>query len=631
MERQFPSLLKDSEIAERIAKQQSPNIDLITSNSQCIPTYHTLIEQNLSSPIQSDLKSFVRPISRFDQTKMMINDFKIGSTIGSGQFGKVFKALDQSNLKKKRVVALKRINKLKPKYSMNQLMRQISYWKQFNIETDDLDVDLITMTMNVDRCQWEIYLMKTVTFANNGSSNIVKFIQCMDSVKSKDIWIASEWCNLGELEWKRSTKDSMLNQWQFVLDEDSDSVMDFAIKAIDDLSKGLRFLNKVGCIHRDIKPSNILVDGIQKKLKISDFGCGLLIPESLPFKYDSLEKIKLKQLEIINECFEKELNKIIGTPAFVPPELCKFTTDGTTDDIIDNHTKVVKDGFKLDIWSLGVTLFCVIYNELPFSGENEFDTYHLINSQKMSTDKRDDSWLSRLVINGMLEKNPNRRVDVNDVRDLIHKNKIKKSPSMNKLGDNAKNSLKKFWKKISKSKSKRSLSLDKSNVVDDSNLSRITSNTSFSSGFDVSDEPINITDFIDSLTTKLPASSDDNDELNRINLDAHDTGENEVTTRRSSFSTTTSQSTPSLDIPTPIKNMIKIKASPEKASIGNSQVPTGTDLRTGKNMSNNSAIKMKFSKNIINFKNYIQNDQDVGSSDTIDQIKDYLNYKGDFT
>ncbi|SMN17778.1 similar to Saccharomyces cerevisiae YKL048C ELM1 Serine/threonine protein kinase that regulates cellular morphogenesis, septin behavior, and cytokinesis [Maudiozyma saulgeensis] len=632
MGHQLPSLLADSDITLRIEQKQHSVNKLVTSipNSQWIPAYHTLIERNISRTIQSDLKPFIRPIIRFEPSEMMVNDFKIGSTIGSGQFGKVFKALDKSDPKRKHIVALKRINKLKPKYSMNQLMRQIAYWKQFNIETDDLDVDLITRTMNVDRCRWEIYLMKRMTYDNKGNSHIVKFIQCLDSLNSKDIWIVTEWCNLGELQWKRPNTESTLNQWQQILNDKNISVMEFAIKALDDLSKGLQFLNEAGCIHRDIKPSNILVDGNQKKLKISDFGCGLLIPESLPFKYDPSNEIKLKQLDIINKCFEKELNKIIGTPAFVPPELCKFTSDGSTEDECSKHKSLVKDGFKLDVWSLGVTLHCIIFNKLPFSGENEFDTYHLINSQTLTLDKKDDTWLSKLVVTKMLEKNPDIRVSIKDIRNLIHKNKLKKSPSMNKIGGNAKKSLKKFWKKISSSKSTEKLSLKETKPIDDPNLTAISSNTSFSSGLDVSDEPINITDFIDSLTTNLPVSSDEGGDVSNRALTSQENG---TKTRRSSSSSSSSssQSTPSLGVPTPIKNMIKIKASPEKSNNDNRQDATETDLLTDKNLPNHPTIKMKPSKNIINFKNYIQDDKDVESSDTIDQIKDYLNYKGDFT
>ncbi|KAG0669178.1 hypothetical protein C6P45_004022 [Maudiozyma exigua] len=612
MERKYPSLLNNSEVTNKL-ESQSPYIVVDNPDSEWIPTYHSLIERNISNLIQSELQPYVQQIKKIDETESIINDYKIGSTIGSGQFGKVYKGQEQSH-KKRRIVALKRINKLRPKYSMNQLMRQITYWKQFNIDADNFDADTITTLMNVNRCRWEVYLMLRVTNDRGGNSYVVNFLQCMDSVNSKDLWIVSEWCNLGELQWKRPTRH-LLEQWESLIGENK-TVADFAFKVINDITKGLKFLKKIGCIHRDIKPSNILVDGKNKILKISDFGCSLLTPESLPFEYDPVEKIKDKQLHIVRKCFQKEMNKIIGTPAFVAPELCKFTEE----DFKSEEKMDVKDGFKLDIWSFGVTLYCILFNQLPFSGDNEFDTYHLINLKELSNDDS-DCWITDLVITKMLKKNPDERIDINEIHTIITSNKNNKPPSLNKLGGGAKKSIKKFWKKISKPKSKEDLTLKVTLSTEDTELSRITSRDSFASGLDPSDLPINITDFIDSLTTTNAITAQD--EI----LKNNNKQENRLDPTQTDSPVSSSGSIQSFEIPTPIKNMIKIKASPEK--------PEKRDLDHGASNDGQTAPrpapKMKSSKNIINFKNYIQNNEVVESSDTIDQIKDYLNYKGDFT
>lgn len=612
MEQKYPSLLNNSTVTNQL-ESQSRYIVVENEDSKWIPTYHSLIERNISGLIQSELQPYIQHIDNIDDTNSMVNDYKIGSTIGSGQFGKVYKGQEQSH-KKKRIVALKRINKLRPKYSMNQLMRQITYWKQFNINADDFDADTITMLMNVNRCRWEIYLMLRTTKDHGGNSHIVNFLQCMDSTNSRDLWIVSEWCNLGELKWKRPNT-GILKQWESVIGEDK-TVIDFALKVITDITKGLKFLKKIGCIHRDIKPSNILVDGKNKILKISDFGCSLLTPESLPYKYDPSENIKSKQLQIVRNCFQKELNKIIGTPAFVAPELCRFTEE----DFKSEEKSNVKDGFKLDVWSLGVTLYCILFNQLPFSGDNEFDTYHLINSKKLSTEDNDD-WITNLVVTRMLEKNPDERININEIHSIVNSNKNNKSASLNKIGGGAKKSIKKFWKKISKSKSKEDLALRDTLSTEDTELSRISTRDTFTSGLDPSDLPINITDFIDSLTTTNAVTSQD--EI----IKAVDEQKDPLDLTHVVSAASSSGSIQPFEIPTPIKNMIKIKASPEKVEKNDSDYLSHGDV----NNISRPAPRMKSSKNIINFKNYIQNNDNTESSDTIDQIKDYLNYKGDFT
>lgn len=625
-----PSLLDDSDIFLNIAKTRPDDIKLVTTiaNSKWTPTYHTLIERNISSEIQSDLKPYTREIKNFNHHESRINNYKIGAVVGSGQFGKVFKCLDESNNAKNKIIALKRINKLKPKYSMNQIMRQVAYWKHFNVDTDGLSVDEISMTMNVNRCRWEIYLMKRTTNDNGGNKHIVKFLQCLDSPNSHDIWIIAEWCDLGELKWKRDYKNEFLNQWEAVVGKDK-TVYDFTHKVARDLTKGLKFLQGIGCIHRDIKPSNILVDGRQKILKISDFGCSLLLPEKLPFEYSLDSNIETKQKKVLNACFDKELNKIIGTPAFIAPELCKFTTKlDTIEKQVSTHSSDIKNGFKLDVWSFGVTLYCILFNELPFSGDNEFDTYRKINKQSLSS-KRNGDWLNDLIVERMLDKNPNSRIDINSIHKEI-KSKVNEPQTINKIGSGAKDSIKKIWKRILNASSNDII--DKKNNIDteDINMSHVTTNSSLSSDLAPFEGPVNITDFLDSMTTDMLTSEgqDEGDDIQYSKLIDH-----------TNYQSSLSQS-PSLGIPTPIKNIIRIRDSPEKLSNTRSieEPPNYSPLKNksdrveqrNSEFSPHPAAAMRPSKNIVDFRSYIQRKQNNESTDTVDQIRDYLNYDGNF-
>jgi len=55
----------------------------------------------------------------------------------------------------------------------------------------------------------------------------------------------------------------------------------------------------------------------------------------------------------------EKIEKVEGTVYYYAPEMCKYD---------DNNTF---DPFPLDIWALGITLYCMIYLELPYKISNE--------------------------------------------------------------------------------------------------------------------------------------------------------------------------------------------------------------------------------------------------------------------
>lgn len=369
-------------------------------------SYFSLIHDNV------DLDSSIRPITSniiFNKNyshDATINQYTLIESIGHGQFGKVYKA--KSLTSNSLVVAIKNICK-KPYnsiYTMNQIIRHINKWKITN-PRKNITADETVMILNLQKCKREIFILNKLSKAAiKSNNNIVKIIEVLDSPISKSIWIVTEFCNLGELQWKRDNKDQILKQWTYLYPNNSQNIFSFAKKALHDLTMGLNFLKKNGCIHRDIKPSNILADAVNKKLKISDFGCSLLLPQELDIEQSYLPELKT--------CFKNEINKIVGTPAFIPPELCHFTSIAESEL---NSDDADIDGFKIDMWSLGITMYCIIFNDLPFIGNNEFITYQKIVNDKIeypifSDINHERSHLLKLIVDCMLEKNPDRRINV---------------------------------------------------------------------------------------------------------------------------------------------------------------------------------------------------------------------------
>lgn len=133
-------------------------------------------------------------------------------------------------------------------------------------------------------------------------------------------------------------------------------------------------------IHRDIKPDNLLITA-DDVLKIGDFG--------------------------VSEIFEKadgmRTSKTAGSPAFFPPELC-----------VSNHGGV--DGPPCDIWSMGVTLYCLRYGRIPFEHETMVEIYEAINTAEVTLPDDEDPALVDLM-GKILEKDPAKRITMAELRE----------------------------------------------------------------------------------------------------------------------------------------------------------------------------------------------------------------------
>ncbi|CAH1802627.1 unnamed protein product [Owenia fusiformis] len=141
-----------------------------------------------------------------------------------------------------------------------------------------------------------------------------------------------------------------------------------------DVILGIEYLHYQKIIHRDVKPSNLLLDN-NGHIKIADFG-------------------------VSNEFTGGDalLSSTAGTPAFMPPESLKDSRD-------------TYSGKAMDIWAMGVTLYCFLIGRCPFQ-----DEYILGLHKKILTDPvvfpekpvlNDDV---KEVIIQMLKKDPHERI-----------------------------------------------------------------------------------------------------------------------------------------------------------------------------------------------------------------------------
>lgn len=611
-------------------------------DSKSIRTYDDYLQYILPTLIRE-----VRQVLKIDQIN---NLFKIVDKIGTGQYGTVYKGQDKSNSK---IYAIKKIRKLNSYRGMNQILRQISLWKNYDWY-DSFSNDEINMILNLIKIVWEIYILKKLQI---DPIYTIDFHYCIDFNENTNIWLIYEYCNLGELQWKRAHKDDILPQWLEFTQDSQLTVNKFVFDAFWQLANALLFLKQNGIIHRDVKPSNILLNGTTKLLKLSDFGCSILATTDLVFQRHMHNNDNDKQTHL-KELYQRELNKIVGTPLFLAPEYCQF----------DQSKKLfnIMDGFKTDLWSLGVTIFCILHNDLPFCGDNEFDTYSKIVSVSLK-DKLNDNEINNLLINEVLEKDGAIRIDIENlvtklskIRDVQKLKSGRREPTTIKHETKKKNNrtMKKIFNlfkknkndKVDVAKKKEQISIPTNHTVEQvslvslesksfseesltpsySDVRKISSPFSFpESTLESTEQQNNCKDtngkVCDSVISDDSSCKDEPKPVVIGNTTKLSMGN----TNLSICSHTTDDKTPSplrqdsvhcksnssFEVLTPIRKLIRVKNSPDKSTNGRrNRIPLSKEVINFKALNENHNIPVPL------------NDKESSPRETSEDIKEYLNF-----
>ncbi|KAL2145112.1 hypothetical protein VTI28DRAFT_7862 [Corynascus sepedonium] len=299
-----------------------------------------------------------------------INQYIIKDEIGRGSYGSVHSAVDQfGNEYAVKAFSKARLRKRAQSNILRQGPRQSGRFHRAGFGAPDAP-NLGFKAQQAKEAQDALYLIREeiAIMKKLNHPNLVQLIEVLDDPEDDSLYMVLEMCKKGVV------MQVGLGEPATPYDEEQCRYW------FRDLILGIEYLHSQGVVHRDIKPDNLLLTD-DDVLKIVDFG--------------------------VSEMFEKPDNmrtaKSAGSPAFLPPELC-----------VAKHGDV--SGKAADIWSMGVSLYCLRYGRIPFEREGVLDIYEAIRTEtpKLPSDENPEFIdLMRRV----LEKDPERRITMTELRE----------------------------------------------------------------------------------------------------------------------------------------------------------------------------------------------------------------------
>ncbi|RKF74136.1 Calcium/calmodulin-dependent protein kinase kinase cmkC [Golovinomyces cichoracearum] len=306
------------------------------------------------------------------KTELHLNQYVIKEQIGRGSFGAVHLAQDQFGTE----YAIKELSKSRlRRNSRSKFMKRIQHdrvlpesryprSKSESLSTAANIYKAELFSNPLDLISGEIEALK-----RTNHPNIVRLFEVLDDPEEDSIYMVLEICKKGVISnvaiGKRVDPQPIENcrRW------------------FQQMIHGISHLHNQGIVHRDIKPENLLLTD-DDVLKIVDFGIS----------------------EIFDKGSDMMVFKSAGSPAFTPPELC-----------VPKHGYV--SGRAADIWSIGVSIYCLRFGYLPFEHTGILEIYDAIRNEelKLDIDPIQEPEFKDLMTR-LLDKNPKTRISMDEIK-----------------------------------------------------------------------------------------------------------------------------------------------------------------------------------------------------------------------
>jgi serine/threonine protein kinase len=221
--------------------------------------------------------------------------------------------------------------------------------------------DLIRSATGLAQLEREIRLMRLV-----GHPNILRLVEVLHVKSNNEVFLVLEYAEKG------SVGDFL---------ERGDPISTASIFSIlKQIIGALRYLHNAGYIHQDVKPSNILIDASGRAI-LADFGVGHSFASA---------------------------GMVVGSPAYQAPEALDDSYAS------DEEPEPLDEPQKEDVWALGVTLYQLLFKELPFLGSTLFEIVNSIRETPLKIPDGTDPAIATL-LRGMLTVDPMSRLGIDDL------------------------------------------------------------------------------------------------------------------------------------------------------------------------------------------------------------------------
>ncbi|XP_017771252.1 PREDICTED: serine/threonine-protein kinase STK11 [Nicrophorus vespilloides] len=265
----------------------------------------------------------------------------------------------------------KRKLKLIGKYVMGDLLGEGSYGKVKEM------LDTVTL------CRRAVKILKQRRLRRipNGEQNVQSEIKLLKKLKHKNVISLVDVLYNEEKQKMYLIMEFCVGSLQGMLESTPKKKFPLfqAHNYFTQLIDGLEYLHSMRVIHKDLKPGNLLLT-LEGDLKISDLG----VAETIDLFAED------------DTCHNGQ-----GSPAFQPPEIANGLESFP--------------GFKVDIWSAGVTLYNLTTGLYPFEGDNIYRLYENIGKGEFTIPEDIENPLRDLLL-GMLRKEPEERLNLQEIR-----------------------------------------------------------------------------------------------------------------------------------------------------------------------------------------------------------------------
>jgi NIMA (never in mitosis gene a)-related kinase len=338
------------------------------------------------------------------------------------------------------------------KYIQNQIKPQLHNFTYHYTILNELGRGAFSIVYKVkSNTTGKIFCVKKIRIPSsssesNANTNEIKILQKIQSHLNKDqvttphlvqyydsyiengyMFIVMEYCEYGDLY---SLLRSVQKHHLYIQE---DILWDISYQTL----LALEYLHSKGVIHRDIKLLNIFMNK-DKEIKIGDMGMSKIIEGDV----DNMNMSR------------------VGTPLFLAPELVKKE----------------KYDYKIDVWSLGCSLYHLAKLVPPFNEDNLIKLGNAIVNSKPKELPHVYSQEFKVLVNALLVKDKNKRVSAKEAIELYIPEKVKM----------------KYKEKMRKRKKKDGGDGDVKDVVNDNNCNN--SNNGVSNSNNDNREHVNASD-----------------------------------------------------------------------------------------------------------------------------------------